>query len=238
MNKLPTIEAMPNPFTCSGALYQAPLPYEPLKVGAFLGSCFIGELDDRVALVTAGHVVTGVAGPTSAIFENERKQMISIRADSWMVDMSVDLALAPIAAHDELGSLRVKAPGTSPAMNRRVLSMEFSDSHQRNPPQFRPIHRQGNIVQVTTEDYGDLKGVELLEISYPALVGASGAAVIGEDTQEALGVIIRNRARQLMPAQVLKTIDETGQAIEEVQFHLPHAQAVGFKHLHAAMTKL
>lgn len=229
---------MPNPFTCSGALYEASLPYEPLRVGAFLGSCFIGEVDDRVALVTAGHVVTHVSGPTSAIFENESKQMVSIRVDSWKVDMSVDLALAPIVAHDELGSLKVKAPGSPLAMNRPVLSMEFSDSHQRNPPEFRPSHRHGNIVQVTTEDFGNLAGVDLLEISYPALVGASGAAVIGEDTREALGVVVRNRARQLMPAQVLKTIDETGQVIEEVQFHLPHAQAVGYKHLHAAMTQL
>jgi hypothetical protein len=70
-----------------------------------------------------------------------------------------------------------------------------------------------------------------LELSYPALKGASGAPVFFETSQRIVGVIVANLERELLPAQVLSAYREDGSKSEEISYFLPNGIAIGCDHV-------
>jgi hypothetical protein len=92
--------------------------------------------------------------------------------------------------------------------------------------------RVGNVTRVCdmTELFGPA-GTDALELSFPALRGASGAPVFYQHTDTVIGVVNGNVDRDLLPIQVRKTFGDEGQLVEERKFLLPVSVAVNIKHL-------
>lgn len=90
----------------------------------------------------------------------------------------------------------------------------------------------GNVTRTLdlTDRYGEA-GRSALELSFPALRGASGAPVVSNLTFRLWGIIIANVSYHLLPAQIESVLDEQGQVEEETRFMLPQAVAVHIKHL-------
>ena len=66
----------------------------------------------------------------------------------------------------------------------------------------------------------------MLELSFPALKGASGAPVLSNGSFELLGVIKANVGYELLPAQIESIHDQSGTVMEETKFFLPQGLAV------------
>ena len=79
----------------------------------------------------------------------------------------------------------------------------------------------------------------MLELSFPALKGASGAPVITWKPPFRLwGILSQNVARELHPAQVEKVLDEGGNMTEETRFYLPLGLAIHVKHVRKLLEAL
>ena len=79
----------------------------------------------------------------------------------------------------------------------------------------------------------------MLEMSFPALRGASGAPIIEQEPPHKVwGIVTANYASELLPAQVEKIVNEDGTVDEETKFYLPHALGIHVKHLRALIRKL
>ncbi len=71
----------------------------------------------------------------------------------------------------------------------------------------------------------------MLELSFPALRGASGAPVVSIGNEVVLwGIIVANVSYHLLPAQIEKVV-EGDTTVEEIKYLLPQAIAVNVKHL-------
>jgi hypothetical protein len=110
-----------------------------------------------------------------------------------------------------------------------------------NKIELSPATRMGNITRMLnlTDQYNKA-GDEILELSFPALRGASGAPVISIDGDQfnLQGVIIANVSYHLLPAQVETVLDEKNEVLEETKFMLPQALAVNVKHVRALLESI
>ena len=98
---------------------------------------------------------------------------------------------------------------------------------------FSPSNRLGNVTRTRnlTDNFGKA-GDRMLELSFPALKGASGAPVIlGHPPFSLWGVVTANVARELLPVQVERIVDELGEIEEETKFLLPQALAINVVHV-------
>ena len=75
----------------------------------------------------------------------------------------------------------------------------------------------------------------MLEVSFPAFAGSSGAPVYGDAFRTVLGVLIANRHLDLPPSQIETVWDEDGSVVSEVRYQVPHGLAVGFPHIRDAL---
>jgi hypothetical protein len=122
------------------------------------------------------------------------------------------------------------------AMNQDVITMEFSDTHSVSRPdgpsemRFRPAHRKGNIISFYRSDFPETVPTHSLDLSFPALRGASGAPIIVERTGVVVGMIVANIERHLMPAQVERIESPDGTA-EDRRYFLPVGKAISWRHL-------
>ena len=84
-------------------------------------------------------------------------------------------------------------------------------------------------------------GEGAMELSFPALRGASGAPVmfnelmqasrLGKHTMGVVGVIIANASYHLAPTQIESVLTEDNKMYQEVRFMLPQGLAVSVNHL-------
>lgn len=94
-----------------------------------------------------------------------------------------------------------------------------------------PATRLGNVTRAInlTDKYG-LAGEDALELSFPALRGASGAPVLANNGFRLWGIVIANVSYHLLPSQIESVLDDTGTVTEETRFMLPQGIAVHVKH--------
>lgn len=115
--------------------------------------------------------------------------------------------------------------------NEDILTFEYSSTVSRAMPDgrvgahFSPFTHKGNILRHYNEDYRRMSNVSLLDTSFPALQGASGAPVMRASDFAVTGMLIANRERHLIPAQVL-TVTTGDHTIEEVKYFLPTGMAL------------
>lgn len=82
---------------------------------------------------------------------------------------------------------------------------------------------------------------EAMELSFPALRGASGApvmlnefvtdALMGKDPFGVVGVVLASASYHLLPVQIESVLTEDDTLYEEVRYMLPQAVAISIDHL-------
>jgi S1-C subfamily serine protease len=203
------------------------------NVKHFLGT---GSFVDRDhLLLTADHVIRDWAGQIAIVVEPNLTTLF--RANVVYRDQSHDLALLVVPAYKAPKPIPVAADSPYHP-NQFVLAFEYGTTKVAGREiHFAPATRIGNITrQLDVRDMLGLAGDGALELSFPALRGASGAPVISNDGRFALyGVIVANVSYHLLPAQIESVIDERSGTREEVRYMLPQALAVNSRHVAAAI---
>jgi trypsin-like peptidase len=135
-----------------------------------------------------------------------------------------------------VGRLYVRPPGISilaiaerdMPINVDVLTVEFSGT---TSSQAIPYYRKGHVITRYVSDFGNLlKGATVLDLSFPALKGASGAPVLVEREGVVIGMVVSNVERHLLPAH-LERLESPDGSVEEHQYFLPVGQAISWQHL-------
>lgn len=198
------------------------------EVVQFLGTgSFIGG---PPLLITADHVIRDWQGRFGiSIVSNLQKVYVAnvVARDSFH-----DLALLEVFEFKPSAVLEL-APKIA-HQNQLLCTFEYGTTRtQGNQILISPATRIGNITRtlnLVSQYQG--AGDEMLELSFPALRGASGAPIVSNDDKFQLqGIIIANVSYHLLPAQLLSVLDEENHILEETQFMLPQALAVNVKHV-------
>lgn len=201
---------------------------EPPEIFKFLGTgSFVGS---PPRLVTADHVVRDWKGPLAIVI---------------LPDTDHPLPAHIIARHPAIDVALLEVPGFIPprvlqpaedrelAHNVPVICFEYGTTRTEEGQIFlHPATRMGNVTRILdlTHRYGEA-GRSALELSFPALLGASGAPVVSNTTFRLWGMVIANVGYHLLPAQIESIVDEQGRVTEETRFLLPQAVAVHVKHI-------
>lgn len=135
-----------------------------------------------------------------------------------------DIALIDIPRQEAMQSLPiVRGPAHT---NLQVLCVEYSHSFPTRMPDgtriltTTPYCHMGNVVRCAPEVGLDGRPMYAIETSFPALQGASGAPVVRMPDFAVVGMLLANRERHLLPAQVVRVVDGED-TIEEVKYFLP-----------------
>lgn len=199
-------------------------------------------IGDGATLLTADHVARDFDGEVGIASmrgdgDPERFPITLIERDP-----SHDLALYRV---DGYTAERPLNPWWEPiGYNRELITFEYSPSRPEGDIYYlSPATRIGHMTRMLdlTDQRGPL-GDRALELSFPAVGGASGAPVMlngrmaslldGDDAEFAIvGVIVGNTAHHLLPVQVDEYLDVDGKYIAETRFMLPQGLAVNICHL-------
>jgi hypothetical protein len=202
------------------------------NIQGFLGTAvFVGDLP---LLATADHVVRNWEGdfaftlPPSPILWNVN----AFKAHLVARDPEFDLALLDASPFRPEYSV-MPADNGQIANNIPVLCYEYGTTQTiAGVAHLAPAMRMGNVTRVIDlSDRFGRAGESALELSFPALRGASGAPVISSQGFYLWGIVIANIEYHLLPAQIISVLDETNQVYEETKYMLPQAVAVNVKHL-------
>jgi S1-C subfamily serine protease len=194
----------------------------------FLGTgSFVGN---PPLLITADHVIKDWQGSFGiSLMPNLHNIYI---AKIVARDQPHDLSLLEVIDFKPAGVLEL-APKIA-HLNQLLCTFEYGTTRtQGNQIHISPATRIGNITR-TLNLISQFQGAgdEILELSFSALKGASGAPVVSNDDKFQLqGIIIANVSYHLLPAQISSVLDEDNQILEETQFMLPQALAVNVKHV-------
>lgn len=201
--------------------------------GPFLGTgFFVGE---QKRLVTCDHVLSGWDGDYGISAHEDIPCLY--RATSLVRSEDMDLAVLDVEEYEPQYSFPLE-DDKNIVLNQLVSCFEYGTTDVGGGHiKFSPANRLGNVTRIR-----DLRsqyrraGDHMLELSFPALKGASGAPVIlSRPPFQVWGVVTANVARELLPAQIERIYDEGGQIEEEIKFHLPQALAIHVMHVRAIL---
>jgi len=201
--------------------------------GPFLGTGFFAGEQKR--LVTCDHVLSEWHGEYGISAHEDHPRVY--RATPLVRDKDVDLAVLNVEEYEPEYSFPLEEDSKI-ILNQLVSCFEYGTTDVAGGHiNLSPASRLGNVTRVR-----DLRGQyrraghHMLELSFPALKGASGAPVIlWRPPFQVWGVVTANVARELLPAQVERIYDESGQLEEEIKFHLPQALAIHVMHVRAIL---
>ena len=197
----------------------------------FLGTgVFAGK---QPLLVTAEHVVRDWKGafaittipntnnimPAKLIIQNRDADLALLEVRDYPIEKALQLA-----QDDEI------------TLNQFVYCLEYSTTQaQGKAIHLSPATRLGNVTRLLnlTDRHGQA-GEDALELSFPALRGASGAPIISNSFR-VWGIVIANVSYHLLPVQIESVLDEKNKILEETRYLLPQALAVHVKHLRAML---
>jgi len=114
--------------------------------------------------------------------------------------------------------------------------MEFSGTHEEAlqdgtlAMNLVWYNHKGHIIRSYMSQYPEKVPTDSLDLSFPALRGASGAPVLSERQGAVIGMIVANVERHLLPAQV-ERIEHDARLTEERRYFLPFGKAIGWPHL-------
>ena len=198
------------------------------KKWIFLGTgFFVGE---PPLLATAGHILDKQYSKVGIDIAKEKK---FYHASAAFHNNRTDLALLRIENYAPPFTCKISANATI-AFNDLVCCYEYGTTVSKGKQiVLSPATRVGNITRILnkTETHGEA-GQEMLELSFPALKGASGSPILKvEGEVYVLGVVVGNVSYHLHPVQIESILDEDNKYIEEVKYLLPQGLAVNSKHL-------
>lgn len=198
-----------------------------LGTGAFIGT--------PPLLLTADHVIS--ACPDSCAITSISQLNNLFHAEVVARDSKHDLALLKVNGYIPPRVLEL-SDDPSHHLNQMMATCEYGTTiTSGNTIKFAPATRLGNITRIlSAEDRFGPAGEEALEMSFPALLGASGSPVVSNDGQYKLhGVIIANVSYHLLPLQIETVLDNKNEILEETRYMLPQAVAVNVKHVRALL---
>ncbi|PQA81991.1 hypothetical protein C5F52_15890 [Limnohabitans sp. TS-CS-82] len=200
-------------------------------VKRFLGTGFF--VGDGKTVITAKHVVedalkTKVLVGVAQIQRDGSMKCCDIL--SALVDDVFDIAvLTLLVAPSNLICLSISREQVS--SNIDVLCVEYSQTVNRLDPNgerkivFNTLAHKGNVVSHYLSDFPETAPTPSFDTSFPALKGASGAPVIRGYDFVVVGMLVANRERHLLPAQI-ERIDDSGKIVEERSYFLPMGKAL------------
>jgi|SRR5579871_438118 len=201
-------------------------PTEFLGTGSFVGN--------PPVLITADHVVKNCTGRLAISLPSGQYPANVIvhrpKSDLALLDVSGYVCKNPLvlAGNDELTTVK------------QVVCLEYSTTRPEQAGlHFNPATRLGNVTRLINEtDRYKEAGDEALELSFPAISGASGAPIICLEDYHLWGIVMANVSYQLLPVQIETTLDEKNQLLQEVQYYLPQGIAIHVKHLRAFLNEV
>lgn len=106
-----------------------------------------------------------------------------------------------------------------------VVALEYSSTRFERRDgaihvHFEPMSHKGNLMRSYVSDFPGWKPTRVWDTSFPALQGASGAPVVALRGMGVVGMLIANRERHLIPAQIAR-IESGGGLVEETRYFLP-----------------
>jgi hypothetical protein len=202
--------------------------------GTLFGTGFL--VSDGSLCLTAGHVVDAFVADgqlVEAVFFVPDDGLASVAVGPWFRSSQYDIAVGKVSSFERGEALTLAT--ADPPLNADVLCMEFSRvsprvSEGRRELVMTPSSHKGHVVARYTSDFPEAIPTESLDVSFPALRGASGAALISEFTGDVVGMIVANHERHLMPAHV-ERVDVDGDVTEEIKYFLPLGKAISWRHL-------
>jgi len=193
--------------------------------GPFLGTGFFVFRDHH--LLTCAHVLKPWKGKYGISAQEDSPKLYA--AEPIAIDEKKDLALLKVKDYTPVKLLPL-IDESDITLNQLVSCFEYGTTIVAGGTiDFSPANRLGNVTRVRdlTSRFGPA-GDHMLELSFPALKGASGAPVLGwRPPFPVWGVVTANVSYELLPVQVETVVDHKGQITEETKFHLPQALAIG-----------
>jgi hypothetical protein len=126
--------------------------------------------------------------------------------------------------------------GENAPMNFDILTVEFSGTHSEllqdritRALVFNPYFRKGHVVCYYRSSFPEKISTQCLDLSLPALKGASGAPVLTEANGLVIGMITGNVERELLPAQLERVVSDA--TVQEIKYLLPTGKAISWRHL-------
>lgn len=199
---------------------------------SFLGTGFF--IDKSGSFLTAKHVCEGLKTECNVVMiEPSAKKATPYQISNLRFSEKFDIALGEAKGVQDIEPLDI-ATKNAP-INLDILTAEFSGTHTEPTDKgkalvFDPYFRKGQVLRYYINTFPETIPTACLELSFPALKGASGAPVVVERTGEVMGLIVGNIARELLPAQI-ERVTNGQKYIEEVKYVLPSARAISWKHL-------
>ncbi|AGB26874.1 hypothetical protein Mycsm_06759 (plasmid) [Mycobacterium sp. JS623] len=196
-------------------------------------------IGDGTVVLTCEHVIRGVNGQLAfiVIIDNEPQAFPLTLLKS---DRQRDLALLRVHDYQVDDPLQV-AFDAHVSYNTDLVALEYAQTVREHGifilnPAMRRGHKTRNV---DAEKLGAIGGLSALELSFPALSGASGAPVLIESTPFVaehlkwgiVGVLAANVAYHAIPAQIISLVADDDTYIEERQYMLPQGLAVDINHL-------
>jgi hypothetical protein len=201
----------------------------------FLGTGSI--VGDGSVLLTADHVTRDWPGPLAIVRIADITYPLPITLIER--DRAHDLALFRVQGYRPPQPLRPLFDYPLHP-NRQLLTFECGTTVVAGREiRLSPATRLGHMTRMLdlTTELRSAAGDNALELSWPALRGASGAPVLVnnadriEDAFGVVGVIVANAAYHLLPAQIESVLNDQKNMFEEIRYMLPQAVAVNICHL-------
>lgn len=208
-------------------------------LGAFLGTGSV--VGDGSILLTANHVITAWNGPLGFLVMND---LAHPPYPVTLIDRDPvhDLALLRVTEYRPPQPLALEFDDFSE--NTSLVAYEYGTTRLDGTTiHLNPATRIGHMTRrLGPEDGLTALTDEAIELSFPALRGASGAPLMINDPMYTLagkgvlgvvGVVIANVAYHLAPAQIEEVLNADNTSYAETRFMLPQGLAVSVRHIRA-----
>jgi len=223
---------------------------QTIKIDDNVFALFSAKSDEKLVgfLGTAWAEAThGVCITCAHVLPDEFDQLVIVRGIGGRQAVSLiakdnerDLALLRPSTALPRSPWRVSVGDPSWATGDLLSCFEFSATQQLPDKRFKVLTRThvGNAVSVHRLLEGNvlprLASQDAIELSFPALKGASGAPVVDRFTCEVAGVVAANNEAELAPSSVYEYTD--GETYIERVRYIPSGIAIHGRHVAAFMS--
>ena len=201
--------------------------HELLGTGSFVG--------DHFRLITAAHIFRKWNGPIAIGIpprQSGERHMRYFPAEITKKHTDIDIAILNVDGYRPEKPLLPAQDGEM-LCNYPIICFEYSTTTiVAQDMIISPATRLGNVTRfVDLRNVYGKAGEDALELSFPTLLGASGAPILSNYKFELWGIVFANVNYHTLPAQTTTILDETNEILEETKFYLPQGLAVHVKHL-------
>ncbi len=212
-------------------------------IPTFIGTGFFVDHKNNI-MITAFHVIRDLGEKFifSAVVPSSINDRIMPWFDCSVVSVFPEIDMAILTTDSYCPDYKIKIPiDDEIRLNEFVVCHEFSDTRikEKHIIQSQAASRIGNVTRMLDrQDILGKAGDDVLELSFPALKGASGAPVIYRGSFELCGIILQNVQYELLPLQIETVLDEKNDILEERKYMLPQALALNIKHIRRVLNDL